>query len=78
MNGSDAEDRGVKTGDLVSIKTARGVVRMRAFVTDKIMKGFVYAPVGGGGPLGPEEWQEANVNLLTDWEQFDAISGFPV
>jgi anaerobic selenocysteine-containing dehydrogenase len=78
MNESDAEDRGIKTGDLVSIKTARGAVRMRALVTDKIMKGFVYAPVGGGGPLGPDEWKEANINLLTDSEQFDEISGFPV
>ena len=78
MNEEDAEDRDIKTGDLVSIKTPRGAVRMRAFVTDKIMKGFVYAPVGGGGPLGPDEWKEANVNLLTDLEQFDEISGFPV
>ncbi len=34
-------------GDVVSIKTKRGSVKMRAYVTDKIMKGFVYAPVGG-------------------------------
>ena len=78
MNDEDAEDRGIKTGDVVSIKTARGSIRMRAHVTDKIMKGFVYAPVGGGGPLGPDEWKEANVNLLTDLEQFDEISGFPI
>jgi hypothetical protein len=42
------------------------------------MKGFVYAPVGGGGPLGTEEWKEANVNILADLEQCDEISSFPI
>jgi len=78
MNPADAEKRKINTGDLVMIKTARGQVPMRAFVTDKIMPGFVYAPVGGGGPLGTESWQQANVNQLTDDAQYDEISGFPV
>lgn len=78
MNRIDAEERNIATGDLVQIKTSRGSVRMRAAVTDSIMKGFVYAPVGGGGPLGTEEWKQANVNTITDLEQFDPISGFPV
>jgi anaerobic selenocysteine-containing dehydrogenase len=78
LNHSDAEERRIKMGDTVIIKTARGSVVMRAYVTDKIMKGFAYAPVGGGGPLGTDEWKEANVNCLTDFEQFDEISGFPV
>jgi anaerobic selenocysteine-containing dehydrogenase len=78
MNPADAETRKIKSGDLVVIKTARGQVAMRAFVTEKIMPGFVYAPVGGGGPQGPESWQQANVNQLTDDRQYDAISGFPV
>ncbi|BBO90977.1 molybdopterin-dependent oxidoreductase [Desulfosarcina ovata] len=78
MNPVDAEARKIKTGDLVVIKTARGQVPMRAFVTEKIMAGFVYAPVGGGGPQGPVAWQQANVNQLTDDRQYDDISGFPV
>ena len=78
MNGKDAEERGIKMGDRVSIKTVRGSVQMRAYVTDNIMAGFVYAPVGGGGPQGTDEWQQANVNVLADMEQFDEISGFPV
>lgn len=78
MNEADAEKRRVTTGDTVIIKTARGSVVMRAYVTDKIMQGFVYAPVGGGGPLGTEAWQNANVNVLTDLDQYDEISGFPV
>jgi anaerobic selenocysteine-containing dehydrogenase len=78
INPSDAEERKIKSGDAVIIKTARGSVSMRACVTDRIMKGYVYAPVGGGGPLGTDEWKKANVNILTDFEQFDEISGFPV
>ncbi|MCF8129704.1 MAG: molybdopterin-dependent oxidoreductase [Deltaproteobacteria bacterium] len=77
MNTADAQERKIKTGDRVVIKTARGSVPMQAFVTDKIMQGFVYAPVGGGGPLGTEAWKQANVNILTDDQQFDEISGFP-
>jgi len=78
MNEKDAKERGIKMGDRVSIKTARGSVQMRAYVTGNIMAGFVYAPVGGGGPLGTDEWQQANVNVLADMEQFDEISGFPI
>ena len=78
MNPADAEERRIGTGDWVVIKTARGQVTMKAFVTDAIMAGFVYAPVGGGGPLGTDSWQQANVNELTDDRQVDAISGFPV
>ena len=78
MNTHDADQRGIATGDTVIIRTARGSVPMRASVTEMIMAGFAYAAVGGGGPLGTEEWRRANVNCLTDFEQFDAISGFPV
>jgi len=34
--------------------------------------------MGGGGPLGPQAWQDANVNELTDPDNSDPISGFPV
>ena len=78
INPKDAEKRGLTTGDVVVIKTARGEVIMRAHATDSIMEGVVYAAVGGGGPLGKEEWKQANINELTDLEQCDEISGFPV
>ena len=78
INPMDAEARRIRMGDTVVIKTVRGSVAVRAFITDEIMPGFVYAPVGGGGPLGTPEWKEANINELTDFEQFDEISGFPV
>ncbi len=77
INESDAAERRIRTGDVVMIKTPRDSILMRAFVTDKIMPGYVYAPVGGGGPIGTDEWKQANVNVLTDFDQFDEISGFP-
>ncbi len=78
MHPGDAAERKIQNGDWVSIKTPRGQVTMRAAVTDRMMPGFVYAPVGGGGPLGTPEWQQANINELTDDRQCDPISGFPV
>jgi anaerobic selenocysteine-containing dehydrogenase len=78
MHPKDGEKRKIKTGDPVVVKTARGNVEMKAFLTEDIMQGYVYAPVGGGGPQGTDTWKKANVNVLTDLEQFDPISGFPV
>jgi cysteine desulfurase NifS len=78
MNTADAEARGIRNGDRVRIRTPRGSVLMRAKVTENIMRGAVDVNHAGGGPLGPPEWREANVNRLTDLEQFDPISGFPV
>lgn len=78
MNTQDAELRGIKDGDRVRIRSPRGSVQMRAKVTENIMRGAVDANHAGGGPLGPPEWREANINRLTDLEQFDPISGFPV
>ncbi|MGO9415565.1 MAG: IscS subfamily cysteine desulfurase [Syntrophobacteraceae bacterium] len=78
MNSRDAEVRGIKDGDRVRIRSPRGSVVMRAKVTENIMRGAVDANHAGGGPLGPPEWREANINRLTDLDQFDPISGFPV
>ncbi len=78
MNTADAEVRGISSGDLVEIATLRGSVMMRAHVTEDIAPGFVDANHGCGSPVGPQAWQECNVNALTDLEQYDAISGFPV
>ena len=50
----------------------------RARVTRDILPGTVEANMGGGGPLGCTAWQAANVNELTDPDNFDPLSGFPV
>ncbi|GBE30915.1 cysteine desulfurase [bacterium BMS3Bbin04] len=78
VNDRDAASRGIVTGDLVEVRTKRGAVRFRAFVTDRIAPGSIEANMGGGSPVGPEAWQKWNVNELTDWTNYDRISGFPV
>jgi anaerobic selenocysteine-containing dehydrogenase len=74
----DAKVRGIENGDEVMVKSPRGQVRFWAHVTDDIVQGVIEANMGGGGPLGPKEWQTANVNILTDCNNRDPISGFPV
>ncbi len=78
INIEDARTRNIKQGDVVSVMTSRGQIRMRALVTEDIVQGTVDANMGGGGPVGPEAWQHCNVNDLTDLGQYDPISGFPV
>jgi anaerobic selenocysteine-containing dehydrogenase len=74
----DAEPRKIQNGDKVLVRTKRGSVSFYAKVTKRITKGVIEANVGGGGPLQPKEWKEANTNDLTDPENRDPISGFPV
>jgi len=74
----DAEPRRIQDGDRVWVKTKRGKVPFYAKVTERITKGVIEANMGGGGPLQPQAWREANVNELTDPENRDPISGFPV
>jgi len=74
----DAEPRGIRNGERVWVRTKRGRVPFYAKVTERIVKGVIEANMGGGGPLQPKEWKEANVNELTDPENRDPISGFPV
>jgi len=74
----DAGPRGIQNGDRVWVKTKRGKVPFYAKVTERITKGVIEANMGGGGPLQPQVWKEANVNELTDPENRDPISGFPV
>ncbi len=74
----DARARGINNGDKVAVKSRRGQVYLWAHITEDIVPGVVEANMGGGGPLGPQEWQTANVNALTDLDNRDPISGFPV
>jgi cysteine desulfurase NifS len=78
INPEDAEPRGIRTGDLVEVRTLRGAVLFRARVTPDIVAGAVECNQGGGTPVGPKAWQEWNVNDLTDLDNYDEISGFPV
>jgi anaerobic selenocysteine-containing dehydrogenase len=78
MHPSDASPRGIVDGDAVLVTSPRGSVRFWAAVTGDIVPGTVEVNMGGGGPLGPAEWRDANVNHLTDPENCDRLSGFPV
>jgi len=74
----DAKTRGIKSGDLVAVSTPRGSIPFRAKVTDTIVKGAIECNMGGGTAVGPDAWRKWNVNKLTDLENYDEISGFPV
>jgi anaerobic selenocysteine-containing dehydrogenase len=67
INPSDAEPRGIRSGDMVTVSSPRGSIKLRADVTDIIVPGAVHIP---------HHWGEANVNILTDDEGLDPISGF--
>jgi cysteine desulfurase NifS len=78
LNEQDAAERGIADGDLAWVETPRGRLRLRARVSPDLVRGAVGASMGGGGPLGPAAWRDGNVNLLTDLDHYDPISGFPV
>jgi cysteine desulfurase NifS len=78
INTQDAEERNIRDGERVHVRSQRGQVTMRALVTDDMMQGTIDANMGGGGPVGPEAWQKCNINELTDLMRCDPISGFPV
>ncbi|MFQ5566141.1 MAG: molybdopterin dinucleotide binding domain-containing protein, partial [Paracoccaceae bacterium] len=78
MHRRDAEARGISDGDRVFVDTPRARVVFWARVNEDIVPGAIEVNMGGGGPLGPKAWQHANVNELTDPDNRDAVSGFPV
>lgn len=78
INTADAKARGIRQGDRLTVRSPRGEVLLRAIVTDDIIPGVIEANMGGGCHVGPRAWQEGNVNLLTDLNNYDPISGFPV
>ena len=56
----------------------RGKVGVWAKLTHDVMTGQVELNVGGGSPIHAEAWRDANGKCLTDFENRDPISGFPV
>ncbi len=78
INPVDAEARGISDGDRVWVASPRGKVGVRAKVTDDVLTGQVELNVGGGSPIQAEEWRDANANNVTDFDNRDPISGFPV
>ena len=66
----DAARLGVVDGDVVRITSRSGSLEVRANVVaaDELLRGCLQLTHG---------WGEVNVNLLTDDDRFDPISGFP-
>ncbi len=68
INPSDAAPRGIQTGDMVTVRSPRGSIKLKADVIDTILPGVV---------MIPHQWPgEANVNILVDDQNLDPISGF--
>ncbi|MDF2632346.1 MAG: molybdopterin oxidoreductase [Caproiciproducens sp.] len=73
----DARVRSIQDGEQVVLSTKRGSAPFFARVTENVQPGEIEANVGGGS-LQAAEWSKANANLVTDAENRDPISGFPV
>lgn len=78
MNPMDAKKRGIANGDKVIVRTQRGQVHFWADVSDRVLPGAVEVNMGGGSPIQVKSWRESNTNILTDFNNRDPISGFPV
>jgi anaerobic selenocysteine-containing dehydrogenase len=78
LNPVDAGARGISDGNKVWVESPRGRVGVWARVTDDVLTGQVELNVGGGSPIHAEEWRDANANYVTDFDNRDPISGFPV
>lgn len=66
----DAQSRGIGDGDLTGVKSLKGVIEIRAKVTDEVSPGVVVIDFGWGNPWD----QGANVNILTSDEDRDPVS----
>ncbi len=80
---SDAEARGVREGDQVRMKSARGEVHVPVTISDEIMQGVVSLPHGFGhgregtrlSVAGATENAGVSVNDLTDEHRVDHLTG---
>lgn len=78
LNAYDAKERGIEEGDHVMVASPRGEIKVVATLTDKINPGDTELNIGGGQDMQIGLWAKANVNYMTDKDNQDPISGFPV
>nr|CRH05416.1 Conserved protein of unknown function[Include molybdopterin oxidoreductase domain] [Candidatus Magnetococcus massalia] len=64
----DAQSLAIEEGMAVIVASPRGEVTMEARITDVVKPGVIHAAHG---------WPEANINVITDDQGLDPISGFP-
>jgi anaerobic selenocysteine-containing dehydrogenase len=67
INTGTAQKLGITSGDMVTVESPRGSIRMKADVTDNIHPDIISVPHG---------WSEANVNILTSDAEVDPVSAF--
>lgn len=78
LNPLDAELRGIKSGDTVSVQTVSGSISLEALVTEDMSAGVVHIPYGGGGHRQIGSWRHVNINSIIPPDLRDPISGYPV
>ncbi len=57
INPGDADSLGIKNNSMITVSSRRGAITVRAFVTDRVLKGTVFIPF---------HYREAAANLLTN------------
>ncbi len=62
-----AREYSVADGDTIAVETRKGRIEIKARVTEDLLPGVVSIPHG---------WAEANVNLLTELEPRDPVTGY--
>jgi anaerobic selenocysteine-containing dehydrogenase len=67
INTATARRLGISDGEMVTIESPRGSIRMKANLTDNIHPSVISVPHG---------WSEANVNLLTYDLEVDPVTAF--
>ncbi|MFC7045566.1 molybdopterin-dependent oxidoreductase [Halobacteriaceae archaeon GCM10025711] len=75
LNGSDAADRSVATGDMVSVSSAVGEMELMALVTEAVRPGTVVVTPYGFGEDSIQPDQEGGNNMLLHGETIEPISG---
>ena len=78
INPLDAQSRGIRNGDCVSLFTCRGEILLEARVTEFIRQGTVHAPFGGGSRRQHDPWRYVHINSVIPPQVRDPISGYPV
>lgn len=63
------DNGGIVDGEMISVTTRKGSIKLRARLTEDIAQGVVSVPHG---------WAQANVNELTDLGARDPVSGYPI
>jgi len=67
VNPGDAKKLGVANGDVIKVKSRRGEIKVKVWVTEKVKKGVVFIPF---------HFSEAAVNALTN-PALDPIAKIP-